>query len=104
MKKRTVIIILCVIFVLSLVGCTSKYSKAEFIGKTSAEIIAEFGAFDCCGSPISEDGLYRNTSCGYTIKAPKANFFGTTPEVLFFITFNENGKAISCEEGYRPGG
>ena len=42
-----------------------------------------YGAFDCCGIPVGEDGLYRNTSCGYTIKEPKVGFLGTDPEVLF---------------------
>ena len=104
MNKQIVILVLCIIFVFSLVGCNSKYSEDNFIGKSSNEIEAEFGTFDCCGMPVSEDGLYRNTACGYTIKEPKATFFGTNPEVLFFITFDENGKAISCKEGYRPGG
>lgn len=104
MKKEIVILVLCIIFALSLVGCNSKYSSDDFIGKTSAEIQAEFGTFDCCGMSVSEDGLYRNTACGYTIKEPRVNFLGTDPEVLFFITFDENGKAVSCEEGYRPGG
>lgn len=25
-------------------------------------------------------------------------------EVLFFISFDENGYAVKCEEDYRPGG
>ena len=79
-------------------------SAEDFIGKTAAEIEAEFGAFDCCGMPVSEDGLYRNTACGYTIKNAKVSFFGTNPEVLFFITFNESGIAVACNEGHRPGG
>ena len=104
MKKQIVILILCVIFVFSLAGCNSKYSADDFIGKTSAEIESEFGTFDCCGMPVSEDGLYRNTACGYVIKESKVNFLGSDPEILFFISFDENGKAVSCKEDYRPGG
>ena len=104
MNKRIATLLFCAMFLLALVGCSSKYSADDFIGKTSAQIEAEFGIFDCCGMPASEDGLYRNTSCGYTIKAPRVGFLGTDPEVLFFISFDENGIAVACEEGYRPGG
>lgn len=54
--------------------------------------------------PADEDGLYRNCQCGYTIKESKKGFLETTSEILLFITFDENGAAITCEEGYRPGG
>ena len=104
MKKQIAILLFGVMFLFSLAGCVSKYSSYDFIGKTSVEIEAEFGTFDCYLMPASEDGLYRNTACGYTIKEPKVNFLGADPEVLFFITFDEDGMAISCEEGYRPGG
>ena len=81
-----------------------EYKESEFIGKTSEEIIKAFGSFDCVGMPEDEDGLYKNCRCGYTIKKSKKGFLGNTPEILFFITFDENGVAIACEEGYRPGG
>jgi len=90
--------------VLSLVGCTAKYNADDFIGKTSVEIISKYGVFDCIGTPASEDGLYRNCQCGYTIKESQKGFLGTSAEVLLFISFDENGVAIECEEGYRPGG
>ena len=80
------------------------YRTDDFIGKTSAEIEAEFGTFDCCLMPANEDGLYCNTACGYTIKESRVGFLGIVPEVLIFIRFDENGMAISCQEGYRPGG
>lgn len=104
MKRSISILLLYSVLLLSFAGCSSKYSANDFIGKTSAQIEAEYGAFDCCGIPVGEDGLYRNTSCGYTIKEPKVGFLGTDPEVLFFITFDECGIAVACEEGYRPGG
>jgi len=54
--------------------------------------------------PADEDGLYRSCRCGYTIKEPRKGFFGKTEEVLLFIVFDDSGVAVSCEEGYRPGG
>jgi hypothetical protein len=54
--------------------------------------------------PADGDGLYRNCRCGYTIQKPQKGFLGTQPEKIFFICFDENGVAISCEEGFRPGG
>lgn len=104
MKKWIAVFLICTVFLLCLTGCSTKYHRDDFIGKTSAQIEAEFGAFDCCGVPASADGLYRNTSCGYTIKEPQVGFLGTDPEWLFFIGFNENGIADDTYEGYRPGG
>ena len=54
--------------------------------------------------PISEDGLYRDTACGYTVKESRVGFLGTDPEWLVFIRFDENGVAYDTYEGYRPGG
>ena len=102
--KRFIALILSLTFVLALVGCSSTYNAEDFIGKTSTEIINRYGPFDCTGMPVSEDGLYRNCKCGYTIKEPQTGFLGTTPEVLFFISFDENGIATKCSEGHRPGG
>ena len=104
MKKQMTILLFFAVLLLSFAGCSSKYSADDYIGKTSAQIEAEYGTFDCCGKPVSEDGLYRNTACGYTIKESRVGFLGTDPEVLIFISFDENGIAVACEEGYRPGG
>ena len=104
MKKTTILLFVCVVFALSIAGCSTKYHEDEFIGRTSKDIVQEFGSFDCVGMPAGEDCLYRNCKCGYTIKEPQKGFLGTSPEVLFFIAFDENGMAVSCEEGYRPGG
>lgn len=90
---------------LLLAGCAEeKYSEADFLGKSSAQITAEYGDFDCVGNHSAADGLYRNTNCDYTIREPRVGFLGTDPEVLFFIFFDENGIADRCYEGYRPGG
>ncbi len=96
------LLLLCVLFL----GCTGteKYTPEQFLGKTSAEIVAEYGAFDCIMMPPDEDGVYRGCSCGYTVKEPRVGFLGTSPEELFFIRFDENGVAVECSEGYRPGG
>ena len=104
MRKYYAAILVSAFMVLSLVGCAAKRNTDDFLGKTSAEIIDEYGAFDCVSLPASEDGLYKNCQCGYTIKEPKKAFLGTSPEVLLFISFDENGIAIECEEGHRPGG
>lgn len=102
MKQWILWVLLCCLI---LGGCTKEtFREADFLGKTSAQIVAEFGEFDCVGNHAGEDGLYRNTSCGYTVKEPRVGFLGTDPEVLFFISFDENGVAVGCYEGYRPGG
>ncbi len=104
MKKILAAFLICIVSLFALSGCGNKYSEEDFIGKTSAQIEAEFGTFDCLGMPVSEDGLYRNTACGYTIKEEQKGFLGSDPEILIFIEFDENGVATRCWEGYRPGG
>lgn len=105
MMKRYIASALVSICLLSLLaGCSSGYHADDFLGKTSAEIISKFGPFDCITMPVSEDGLFRNCRFGYTVKASQKGFPGTSPEILFFITFDENAVAVKCEEGYRPGG
>ena len=103
MKRHVLILFAAVIFTLTLAGCSSKYDAEDFIGKTSAEIVDENGAFDCVIGE-ADDGIYSNCKCGYTIKEKKAGFLGSSDEVLFFICFDENGVATRCEEGVRPGG
>lgn len=100
--KRYILLFICIFLIGT--GCSSKYNKDDFIGKSSLKIVEEYGEFDCTTMPISEDGLYRNCRCGYTIEEPRKGFLGTSSEVLFFISFDENGIAIKCEEGYRPQG
>ena len=103
--KRIVWILLSITLCLAaLAGCSyRRYDVDWIIGKTSAEIIDKYGAFDCTYMPAGEDGLYRS-KCGYTIKDPQRGFLGTSPEVLLFIRFDENGIAVDCEKGSRPGG
>ena len=102
MKQALVfILLLC----LMLPGCSGEfYCEDDFLGKTSAQIIAEFGEFDCTGKQPDSDGVYRSTSCGYTVREPRKGFFGTKPEEIFFISFDENGIAVGCYEGVRGGG
>ena len=89
---------------LFLSGCGGRYAESDFLGKTSAQVVAEYGDFDCVTVPAGEDGLYRNCRCGYTVREARSGSFGRTEEVLFFIQFDENGQAVDCEEGPRPGG
>ena len=104
MKRYIAVILLSVFLISFLSGCSSKYKAEDFVGKTSAEVVEQYGAFDCIGMSADKDGLYKNCKCGYTIKESQKGFLGTSQEVLFFILFDENGIATSCEEGYRPGG
>ncbi len=104
MKKTLSFFAVALVLVLTLTGCSAQYSEDDFLGKSSAEIMVEYGVFDCITMPVSDDGLYRNCQCGYTIKESKVGFLGSSPEKLFFISFDENGIATKCEEGYRPGG
>ena len=103
--KRILLTILAILLCLvAFSGCTnSRYDSEWIIGKTSSEVIEKYGEFDCTHMPAGEDGLYRS-KCGYTIKEPQKGFWGTSPEILFYISFDENGIAVACEEGYRPGG
>jgi len=104
-KYILLIIISCLSIFLT--GCSTisnKYNENDILGKTSAKIIEMYGEFDCITMPVCDDGLYRSSRCGYTIKEPKQGFLGTSDEILFFISFDENGYAVKCEEGYRPGG
>ena len=89
---------------LSVTGCTEGYRASEIIGKTSAEIIAQYGTFDCLTMQAKEDGLYKNCRCGYTIREASPSFLGKREEILYFITFDQNGIASECQKGYRPGG
>ncbi len=98
------LLLICIVFLLSLVGCSDKYNEDDFIGKTSAQIVEEFGQFDCILMHMSSDGLYRNTACGYTIVEAGGGLFGEEPEELIFICFDENGVAYKTYEDYRPGG
>ena len=104
MRKQTAAYFSCLFFLLLLVGCHSKYVPKALVGKTSAQIEAGYGMFDCCLAPASADGLYRNTACGYTIKEAQTTFFGTAPEILLFVSFDANGVACDTYEGHRPGG
>ena len=104
MKRYLAGILIAAFLLLSFAGCTAEYVPDDYIGKTSAEIISEYGVFDYTGMPVGEGGFYRSCKCGYTVINSKKELFGTSPEVLLLITFDENGIAIACEEGYRPGG
>ncbi len=56
MKKITTIF-MSVCLMLFLAGCGDKYKEEDFIGKTSLEIVEEYGPFDCVIASPGEDGL-----------------------------------------------
>ena len=99
MKRIMICLIVAAGFLWMLTGC-SQYKEERFLGKTSVQIVSEYGEFDCSTMPVSDDGLYRNCRCGYTIR--RGNHW--MEERLYFITFDSNGMAVACERGYRPGG
>lgn len=103
MKKpgKAAALLLALLLAAALPGCGA-YRERNFLGRTSAEIEAEYGAFDCCMMPPYEDGLFRGTRCGYIVKEAQIGFFGTSPEEIYFITFDENGVAVSCGTETRP--
>ncbi|MBR6783594.1 MAG: hypothetical protein IKM32_02775 [Clostridia bacterium] len=102
MKK--VITLLLLTAAVLLVGCWSKYDENDFLGKSSKEIVAEFGDFDFASRSADAEGVYRNAVCGYTVREKRTGLLDSKPEVLIFIHFDEDGIAVHCEEGYRPGG
>ena len=102
MKKMTVLIavllLACMLF-----GC-AKYSEKDFLGKTSTQIVEEYGEFDCVSAPADADGIYRSCRCGYTVQKAQPGYLEQNPEILFFIYFDANGIAVDTSEGPRPGG
>ena len=102
--KQILAILLCAAFLLICTSCAKTYDETDFLGKTSAEIAAEYGPFGLLSMPAGADGLYRSCTCGYTLREARVGFLGTSPEILLLITFDANGVAIFCEEGFRPGG
>ena len=80
----------------------SKYDEENFIGKTSAEIAAQYGTFDFTTIAVREDCLYKDCRCGYVIQESSAGLLGNSREMMFFIVFDENGIAVSCFESEFP--
>ena len=103
-KKRIILVVfsIIIVFLLLVINRSSRYNERNFIGKTSAEIINQYGPFDFVTLYPEEDGLYKNCKCGYTIQESSTGFWGTSRELLFFIVFDENGIAISCFESEPP--
>lgn len=102
MKKLTAFVA-AVLLICMISGC-AKYSEKDILGKTSAQIVDEYGEFDCVSTPADADGIYRSCRCGYTVQEALPGYLEQRPEVLFFIHFDENGIAVDTSEGYRPGG
>ena len=64
-----------------------KYSEKDFLGKTSTQIVEEYGEFDCVSAPADADGIYRSCRCGYTVQKARPGYLEQNPEILFFIYF-----------------
>ncbi len=106
MKKKSIILVVISIFImvflLFVANRSSKYNEKDFAGKTSAEIINQYGQFDFVTLYPKEDGLYKNCKCGYIIQESSTGFWGTSREMMFFIVFDESGIATSCFESEIP--
>ncbi len=104
MKKNIIRIIcfmLCGVMLLSFYACTAEpYDEEWIIGKTSEEIKEKYGEFDHTHNDPSEDGLYRDTSCGYLTKDKKVGSLGTSPEEYYMIRFDSEGRAVSIEKDH----
>ena len=86
---KRILLTLLLISALILAGCGSKYDESDFLGKSSKEIVAEFGDFDCISSSADSDGVYRNAVCGYTVREKRMGLLDSIPEVLIFSHFDE---------------
>ena len=95
--KRFIAFTLIMVLLVSFTGCTKqKYSEEDFIGLTSQEIIDKYGDFDHCHQSPDDDGIYRNTMCGYIVKEEHVGYLGTTPADYFLIHFDSEGIAYEC--------
>lgn len=102
MKKILSIALILVVLYLCYAGFSSGYREKDFIGKTSAEIVKQYGSFDFTTIAVGEDGLYKNCKCGYIVQESSVKFGGTSREMMFFVVFDENGTAVSCFESETP--
>ena len=102
MKKILSIALILAVLYLCYAGFSSGYREKDFIGKTSAEIVKQYGSFDFTTIAVREDGLYKNCKCGYIVQESSVKFGGTSREMMFFIVFDENGIAVSCFESETP--
>ena len=57
MKKLAIMI--AIVLIISMFSGCSKYYEKDFIGKTSVQIMEQYGPFDCTLMPADEDGYYR---------------------------------------------
>ena len=90
---RTTIQAFCLVIEKGAVDYCVYYDTDWIIGKTSSEIIDQYGAFDCITMDANEDGLYKNCKCGYTIIEEKQGFLplyfpcSVIPSSDFFLLF-----------------
>ena len=99
-QKKVCALCLVLILVFCCSGC-GKYDKSDFIGKTSAQIETQYGAFDVDNTAfVSTDSSYCGMGCGYLVKESRVGFLGTTPAEYFFVVFDKNGVAVDGYYGY----
>ena len=101
LKIALIALLALVIVIVIIIGATlisQQYQfmrfKNEVLGKTSAEVVELYGAFDNTGMPAGQDGLYRNTCCTYIVVEKRVGFLGTTPPKVYSVSFNHNGIAV----------
>ena len=61
MKYTKILFLLSLLLIFVLSGCGKKFNSDDYIGKTSAEIIEEHGAFDYVLGDTDTEGLYKST-------------------------------------------
>ena len=75
MKKNRAILFIIPLFIIVLLFTfeknSSKFNEKDFVGKTSAEIISQYGSFDFATLHPKEDGLYKkgHTVCQIELKS-----------------------------------
>ena len=99
MKRKLIVATLVFLLLCLLCGCAlaSRYDEKWIIGKTSAQVMERYGAFDQCGMPADSDGLYKNCRCSLVIIPKRVGFLGTTPPKVLAISFDEKGIAYETE-------
>ena len=106
MKKRKILLaLLCLCFLLPLCLSGCGYDEEWIIGKTSVEIQEQYGTFyrvkllpDSRYVQADADVFYKNADCYYLIEEERVGWLGTYPEEYFVIRFDENGIAVDCYE------
>ena len=110
--KVTLIFIVSLIFVAIVSACvivcfvfreSRNYDEAWIIGKTKDQIVEKYGDFESYYTKTDSSGNVLYSEGFYTVKSEQRGFLGTDPPIIFRITFNKDGAAYKCYEGYPEG-